>query len=142
MSKYLGSIGEDAIFFPTRWSLLARSRSFGNNDHPNIFCLPNDPQNKVSSEQATPRATVAAAEEDLRNLITARKVYDCLRSIVTFQDSRFDMEISRKAQVLFDSISILLWQATVVPKRYYKNCEAISTEIVGHSAAAPDKHSC
>jgi hypothetical protein len=36
----------------------------------------------------------------------------------------------------------LLWQATVVPKRYYRNCEAISTEIVGHSATAPDKHSC
>ena len=85
---------------------------------------------------------VAAAEEDLRNVITARKVYDCFRRIIAFQDSCFDMEISRKVQVLCDSISILLWQATVVPKRYYRNCEAISTEIVGHSAAAPDKHSC
>ena len=85
---------------------------------------------------------VAAAQEDLRNLITARKIYDCFRSIIAFQDSCFDMEISRKVQVFCDSISILLWQPTVVPKRYYRNCEAISTEIVGHSAAAPDKHSC
>src|ERR1035441_6140275 len=108
MSKYLGSIGEDAIFFPTRWSLLARSRSFGNNDHPNIFCLPNDPHNKVSSEQANPRATVAAAEEDLRNLITARKVYDCLRSIVTFQDSRFDMEVFCKGYLLFYHILVFI----------------------------------
>jgi hypothetical protein len=33
---------------------LAGSLSFGNNDHPNIFCLLNDPQNEVTSEQATP----------------------------------------------------------------------------------------
>ena len=49
-----------------------------------------------------------SSEEDLRNLIAARKVHDCFRSIIAFQDSRFDMEIPREVQVLFDSFPILL----------------------------------
>ena len=83
---------------------------------------------------------VAAAEEDLRNLITARKVYDYSRSIIAFHNSGFNMKISRKVQVLFDSIPILLWQATLVPKRHYRNCKAIGTEIIGHSTVTPNKH--
>jgi len=43
---------------------------------------------------------VAPAEEDLRNLIAARKIHDCFRGVIAFQDPRFDMEISREAQVL------------------------------------------
>ena len=75
---------------------LVGSRSFGNNDDPNIFRLANDSQNEISSEQAAPRAMIAAAEEDLRNLITACKVDDPFRGIIALQDSRLDMEISRK----------------------------------------------
>ena len=60
---------------------------------------------------------VAAAEEYLRYLIAVRKVRDCFRSIIAFQDSRFDMEISREVQVLFHRVPILCWQATFVPER-------------------------
>ena len=82
---------------------------------------------------------VAATEEDLRNLIAARKVHDRFRSIVTFQDSRFDMEISREVQMLFDSFSICFgkrpWSRGI-----YRNREAIGAEIVSHSSAAPNQH--
>jgi hypothetical protein len=49
---------------------------------------------------------VAAAEENLRNLIAARKIHDCFRSIVAFQDSRFDMKIPREVQMFVDSFPI------------------------------------
>ena len=115
-NKWLGSFGEGSILFcqwPVTsnlldWNGLVGPSSFGDNDHTDIYCLPNDPQNQVSSEEATPQAMVAAAEEDVRNLITARKVHNCFRSIIPFQYPRFDMEISRKVQMLFDSIPILL----------------------------------
>ena len=83
---------------------------------------------------------VVATEEDLRNLIAARKVHDCFRSIVAFQDSRFDVEISREVQVLFHRVPVLCWQATFVPERHYRNCKAIGTEIVSHSSPAPNQH--
>ncbi len=43
----------------------------------------------------------ATAEEDLRNLIMARKVHNCFSNVIAFQDSRLDMEISRKASSAF-----------------------------------------
>ena len=82
--------------------------SFGDNDYPNILGFLNDPQIEVTSEEGSPRAVAGPAEEDLRNLIAARKVHDCFRSIIAFQDSRLDMQVSREVQVLFDCFTILL----------------------------------
>ena len=97
------------MFIRARWCLLAGSFSFGNNNDTNIFCLLNNSQNEVTSEQVTPRAIAAPAKKDLRNLIAARKVHDCFRRIIPFQDPRFDMEISRKIQVFVHSFAILFW---------------------------------
>jgi len=84
---------------------------------------------------------VAAAEEDLRNLIAARKVHDRFCGVIAFQDSCFDMEISRKVQVLFHCVPILRWQASSVPRRHYTHRKAINTQIISHSSPAPDEHS-
>ena len=92
-----------------KWSGLAESPSFGNNNDTNIFCLLNNSQNEVTSEQVTPRAVAAPAEENLGNLVAARKVHDCFRRIIAFQDSRFYMEISREIQVFVDSFAIMFW---------------------------------
>ena len=45
--------------------------------------------------------------EDLRNLIAASKVHDCLGDIGAAKDSRFDLQTPREAKVLFYSLSIL-----------------------------------
>ena len=47
------------------------------------------------------------AEENLRNLIAARKVDDGIGRIIAFQDARFDMQVSREVQVLFECFTIL-----------------------------------
>jgi len=39
---------------------------------------------------------IAATEEDLGNLISARKIGDSFRGVIALQDSRLDMEISCK----------------------------------------------
>jgi hypothetical protein len=79
-----------------QWHELVGPLSFGNNDHPNIFRLANDSQNEISSEQPAPGAMIAATEEDLRNLISARKIDDPFRGVIALQDSRLDMEVSRE----------------------------------------------
>ena len=43
------------------------------------------------------------------------EIHNCFCEIVALQDSRLNMEMSRKFQVLFDSVLILLRRATVVP---------------------------
>src|ERR1700740_3693338 len=131
VSYYSRFSSEDSMFIRTRWSLLAESFSFGNNNDANVFCLLNNSQNEVTSEQVTPRAIATSAKKDLRNLIAARKVHDCFCRIITFQYPRFDMEISREVQVFFKSVAGLVRQASVVP-RHNGDCEAIGPEIVRH----------
>ena len=44
----------------------------------------------------------------MRDLITMSEIHNCFCEIVALQDSRLNMEMPRKFQVLFDSVLILL----------------------------------
>ena len=76
--------------------------TFSDDNHANIFGLPDDLQNQILAQQTVPRVMFGTAEKDLRDLIAASKLKDRFRGVLALQSPRFDMKISGKVEVFFD----------------------------------------
>src|SRR5215470_9433739 len=61
---------------------------------------------RVKERQPFPRGRTG--QKDLGNFVSTREIHQCGRGVVTFKNSRFDVQIPRELQVPIDRFSFAL----------------------------------
>src|SRR5437868_1834352 len=79
-------------------------------------------------------------EEDLCDLIAARKINQCTSDIIALQNPGFDMQIAREVQMLLHRLPICFRQSAQVASGLYSDSEAFRTQKVAHTLRAPYDH--
>ena len=114
--------------------------TFRDDNHANVFGLPNDLQNQIIAQEMGPGAMFWTAQKDLRDLIAARKIEDSFRGVIAFQLSRFDVKIPGEVEVFFQRFLRASRRVALGPTRRYRNRKTIRAQVIRPSAPPPDEH--
>ena len=110
----------------------------GYDDHTDVFCIPNNSQDRISAEHMRPGSVGGSVQQYLRNLISPREVQNQICGVSSFKDPGFNMEIPRQVQMCFDRIRFF---GAILPlSRRYTNGETICFQVIRHPSATPDQH--